>query len=372
MRVATLYLLISVAGLLTFGMVMLYSAVLHASGQNFIFKQICWVTLGVGLGFVVSRLDYRWLQRWCWPLLGFATLLLILVLHPDIGKKLNGARRWFAFGGVSFQPSELAKIALIVFVAWYGERYRRYMPTFWRGLCVPGMVLAGVLGLIFVEPDRGTTVLMGAVTVGMLLVAGVRWVMILPPLLGAGSLLVVSLILDPVRSLRLKAWFNPEAMKDGVGYQSYKSLLALGSGGLDGMGLGNGLQKYGYLPLHQTDFIFSVIGEELGLLGTMGVVLIFVTLILSGMFIALRAKDTFGFLLATGITFLIGLQAFINIGVVTNTLPNKGLALPFISYGGSSLVIMLIAVGLLVSVARYGKTDPLKEPVNVEPEPVPV
>ncbi len=370
MRLATMFLLLSVAVLLTLGMVMLYSAVICGGDEMLLFKQLCWTALGLSLGFVVARMDYRWLQDWFWLLLGGGTVLLVLVLHPDLGTRINGARRWLVYEGFSFQPSECVKLALIVFIAWYGDRYRRYMPTFWRGLCVPGLVIGGVLALIFVEPDRGTTVLLGAVSVVMLLVAGARWRFVLPSLIGAAALLTVSLLADPVRSQRLKAWVDPEAMKDGTGYQVWQSLLALGSGGLEGLGLGNGRQKLGFLPLHQTDFIFSLIGEELGLVATAAVVFIFAVLVISGVCIAARARDHFGFLLGAGITFLIGLQAFINIGVVTNTLPNKGLALPFISYGGSSLLVMLVSVGVLASIARRGGEAESLAASAIEPESV--
>lgn len=365
-----MFLILSVAGLLTFGMVMLYSAVLYGGNQSFLLKQLCWSGIGIALCMFFAWLDYQWLKRWFWvPLLG-ATVLLAMVLHPELGTRINGARRWFVFWGVSFQPSECAKLALIIFVAWYGDRYWKYMPTFWRGLFVPGLVVGGFLALIFVEPDRGTTILLAAVTVVMLMAAGARWRFVIPPMIIGVVALGYSLMLDPVRSLRLKAWVNPEAMKDDAGYQVWLSLLALGSGGVEGLGLGNGRQKLGFLPLQETDFIFSLIGEELGLVAAGSVVVVFAVLVLSGVFIAARARDNFGFLLGTGLTFLIGMQAFINIGVVTNTLPNKGLALPFISYGGSSLLMMLVCVGVLISIARAGYTESATENVfGGAPEP---
>lgn len=372
-----MFLVLAVAGLLTFGMVMLYSSVLYGGDHSFLLKQLVWSLLGFMLCMVVALTDYRLLKKWCWIPLTVSILLLGIVLHPKIGSELNGARRWLIVSGFSFQPSELGKLGLIIFVAWYGDRYRRFMPTFWRGLFVPGLVIATVLGLIFVEPDRGTTILLAAVSVVMLVVAGARWKYLLPPLVIGTVLLAISLALDPVRSERIKAWFNPELMKDGAGYQVWLSLLALGSGGLEGLGLGNGRQKLGFLPLKESDFIFSIIGEELGLVATLSVILVFVVLIVCGVFIAARARDNFGFLLGTGITFLIGLQAFINIGVVSNTLPNKGLALPFISYGGSSLLMMLICIGMLISIARGSYKDSVApsfgdaDSVLIEPEMVP-
>ncbi len=369
MRLATMFLILSVAGLLTFGMVMLYSSVLYGGDHSFLIKQLIWSALGLLLCLVAALSDYRLLKTWFWLPVVISVVLLSVVLHPEIGARINGARRWIQLGGFSFQPSELGKLGLIVFVAWYGDRFKRVMPTFWRGLALPGLVIGLILGLIFVEPDRGTTVLLAAVSVVMLLVAGARWKFVIPPLVIGTILLAISLMIDPVRSARLEAWTDPEAMKDGAGFQVWLSLLALGSGGLEGLGLGNGRQKLGFLPLKESDFIFSVIGEELGLVAGLAVILVFVTLIISAVFITARARDNFGFLLGTGITFLIGLQAFINIGVVTNTLPNKGLALPFISYGGSSLLLMLTCVGVMISIARAGHAESLN-PFMGEPQDV--
>ncbi|KAB2648674.1 MAG: cell division protein FtsW, partial [Verrucomicrobia bacterium] len=197
----------------------------------------------------------------------------------------------------------------------------------------------------------------------MLLIAGVRLKFIIPPIVLALIALAISLWRDPMRTKRLLSWLNLEETKDGVGYQAYQAMIALGSGGWFGLGLGNGRQKLGFVPEHHTDFILSIIGEELGLVATLGVVLGFVLIIICGVYIAIQARDTFGTMLAAGITFLIGLQAFINIGVVTSALPNKGLALPFISYGGSNLLAMLVCVGVLISVARRARELEIK-PAN--------
>jgi cell division protein FtsW len=272
---------------------------------------------------------------------------------------VNGARRWFGLGPARFQPSEFAKLALIIAVAWYGEHFQRQMPTWKRGIFVPGIFIGLVLGLIFVEPDRGTTILLASVTLIMLLIAGVRWHFVAPPVMAAVVALGISLWYDPMRSKRIFSWLYLEENKSGVGYQAYQAMLALGAGGWTGLGLGNGRQKLGFVPEHHTDFILSIIGEELGLVATLLVVLGFVVIILCGVYIALNSRDTFGLLLGCGITFLIGLQAFINIGVVTSALPNKGLPLPFISYGGSNLMIMLTSVGLLFSISRPPRTAPL-------------
>jgi cell division protein FtsW len=304
-------------------------------------------------------MNYQWLKKITWPLFGFAALLLLLLLvmghHSVAGlsaPRINGARRWFDFHGVRFQPSELGKIALIIALAWYGDRFQRRMPTFRWGILFPVAIIGVILGLIFVEPDRGTTILLAAVSGSILLLAGVRWKFIIPPVILALVGLTVSILHDPMRMRRIFSWLDPEAHKNGVGYQAYQAMIALGSGGWNGLGLGNGRQKLGFVPEHHTDFIFSIIGEELGLVATLLVIATFVVLALCGIYIALRARDTFGTLLATGITLLISLQAAINIGVVTSALPNKGLPLPFISYGGSNLLAMLTCVGILFSIAR--------------------
>jgi cell division protein FtsW len=250
------------------------------------------------------------------------------------------------------QPSELGKLALIIALAWYGDRYQRKMQTFRWGICLPVVIIAAILGLVFVEPDRGTTILLAAVSGSILLLAGVQWKFIIPPVILAAVGLVISILHDPMRLKRIFSWLDVEQNKEGVGYQAYQAMIALGSGGWTGLGLGNGRQKLGWVPEHHTDFIFSIIGEELGLLATLLVILAFVVIALCGIYIALHARDTFGTLLAIGITLLISLQAAINIGVVTSALPNKGLPLPFISYGGSNLLAMFTCVGILFSIAR--------------------
>ena len=302
-----------------------------------------------------TLVDYKYLAKFWWLLLGVAIIALVLVLVPHIGVVRGHARRWFSFGGMSFQPSEFAKLALIVGLAWYGDRYQRQMKTWKRGIIIPGVFIALVLGLIFVEPDRGTTILLAAVSGTMLIVAGVRWTYIVPPGVAALVALACSLIHDPMRAKRIFSWLYLEEHKSDVGYQAYQAMLALGAGGWTGLGLGNGRQKLGFVPEHHTDFILSIIGEELGLIATLLVVVAFLALVISGICIALNSRDTFGLLLGSGISFLIGFQAFINIGVVTSALPNKGLALPFISYGGSNLLMMLTCVGVLLSIAKRSR-----------------
>jgi cell division protein FtsW len=356
MKAAITLLVFCVAGLLSLGMVMLYSSGMAKVGAHYLVMQLLWGVFGLVTCVIAASVDYRLLRKFAWVLYGVAVVLVALVFVPHIGVHKNGASRWLGYHGKSlFQPSEFAKLALLVGLAWYGERYQRQMPTWKRGILLPGMFVGLLLGLIFVEPDRGTTMLLASVSAAVLLVAGVRWKYIVPPAVAALVALGFSLWHDPMRSRRIFSWLYLEESKSGVGYQAYQAMLALGAGGWTGLGLGNGRQKLGFVPEHHTDFIFSIIGEELGLAATLLVVLGFVVIILCGIYISVHARESFGLLLGTGITFLVGLQAFINIGVVTGALPNKGLPLPFISYGGSSLLVMLTAIGILLSIARQSR-----------------
>ena len=363
MKVAVTTLTFCVASLLALGLVMLYSASMvmvdkhtHSEfGAHFLIMQMAWCALGFGVCVTAASLDYQLLKKIVAPLFVFSLVLLVLVLLPlphGITKVSHGARRWFYLPGISFQPSELGKIALILALAWYGDRWPRRMAEWGKGLFVSTAVIGLILVPIFVEPDRGATILLASVSVGMLLMAGVDWKKMFVPVPIAIAGLAYSIWHDPMRMKRIFSWLHPEETKTGVGQQAYQAMIALGSGGWTGLGLGNGRQKLGWVPEHHTDFIFSIIGEELGLLATLLVIVAFVVIALCGFYIALHARDTFGTLLATGITLLISLQAAINIGVVTSALPNKGLALPFISYGGASMVVMLACGGILLSVAR--------------------
>ena len=350
-QVATL-LVFSVAALVALGMVMLYSASMSDQGMRMMVKQAQWLGLGMIVCTTAALVDYRILRRYSWAIIAIAVVLLALVLVPGIGYKIGGARRWFKLGGVSFQPSELAKIALLVWTAFYCEWQSRNIKSFRHGVLIPWSVLGLVLCLILVEPDRGTFILMSAVCAGVLFVGGVRaHYLALPVLVGAIGIAYL-LWVDPVRMARIMSWLNPEDFKTTTGYQNWQAMIALGSGGVAGVGLGDGRQKLGFVPEHHTDFIFSVIGEELGLVATLSVLIGFMFITMCGMMIAWKARDRFGYYLATGITLLIGTQAVINIGVVTSALPNKGMSLPFISYGGSNLLAMLAMVGILISIAR--------------------
>ena len=360
MKVAVTLLAFCVTSLLALGLVMLYSSSMvmvdkhtHSEiGAHMLQMQLLWCGLGFIACVTLASLDYELLKKFALPVFVGSLFLAALVFIPHIGINLNGAHRWIRLPGATFQPSEIVKIALIVMLAWYGDYSQRKMNKFKRGIIIPGAIIAAALGLVFIEPDRGTTILLAAVSGTMLMIAGVRWLHVIPPVLGAAAALVFSLTHDSMRSGRITAWLHPEAHASGVALQAEQAKIAIGSGGLTGLGLGDGMQKHGFLPEIQSDFIFANIGEELGLVATLLVVLAFLVITICGLFIALRSRDQFGCLLAVGITSLISYQAIINIGVVTSLLPNKGLALPFISAGGSSLLAMLMGVGILLSVAR--------------------
>ncbi|MCX6927633.1 MAG: putative lipid II flippase FtsW [Verrucomicrobia bacterium] len=344
-----------VAALLALGMVMLYSASMAQVGARYLMMQLVWGVLGVAACVAAAIVDYRRLKQFWWVPFSIGIVMLVLVLTPHFGSVRGNARRWFCYGGLHFQPSEFAKIALIIALAWYGEHFQRQMPNLKRGILIPGLLIGVTVGLIFKEPDVGNALLLAAVSGVLLLISGIRLRYFLPPVLivvlGVGWFIYH----NPMRSGRIYAWLHVEETRRDKGLQAYEAMVALGSGGLTGKGLGDGRQKLGFLPEHHTDFIFSIVGEELGLIATLLVTMGFVAIVFCGIYIATHAIDTFGFLLGTGLTFLIGLQAFINIGVVTSALPNKGLPLPFISYGGSNLLMMLISIGLLLSIARQAR-----------------
>ena len=346
MKLASTILLLGVAALLGLGTVMLYSSPV---GASLLSRQLCWCTLGLVVGLAMFHVDYKHLKKIAWPLLIVTFVLLVAVLFPQVGTWRGGARRWFNLGFMLFQPSELAKLAVIIALAHYADCFKSKMSELKVGLLRPALFILPLLFLIYKEPDYGTMLLLAAVSAVLLLVAGARWKLVTVLSLLGLAIVAVSIWHNPVRLARIMDYIN------GTGYQSEQAKIAVGSGGLTGVGLGDGRQKFGYVPENHTDFILSIIGEELGLVATLGVVLTFFALMICGVYIASNARDRFGHLLATGLTFLIGLQAFINIGVVTGALPNKGLALPFVSYGGSNLVMMLAAVGLLCNVARHAQ-----------------
>jgi len=355
MKVAVTILVFCVAALLALGMVMLYSSSMAQVGARYLTMQLVWGVLGLAACMVAAAVDYRHLKKVWWVLLSVAILMLVLVLNKHLGVVRGHARRWFSFGGLNFQPSEFAKIALVITLAWYGEYFQRQMLQWKRGILIPCLLIGLTAGLIFLEPDVGSALVLATVGGILLVIAGIRLRCLVLPVLAAAIGFGVFIYHNPMRSERIYSWLHLEETRRDKGLQAYEAMVALGSGGLTGQGLGDGRQKLGFVPEHHTDFIFSIIGEELGLIATLLVTIAFVVILVCGVYIAVNSTDTFGLLLGSGITFLIGLQAFINIGVVTSALPNKGLPLPFISKGGSNLLIMLTSVGLLLSIARQAR-----------------
>jgi cell division protein FtsW len=307
---------------------------------------------------VAALVDYRVWARW-WPwLYGLAVVLLILCFVPPVGMKINGAWRWINLGVASFQPSELAKVAALVFVASWYQRFEEHSSEFWRGFVFPLAVVGAIMALIVCEVDLGATALIGVTVLAVMFVAGtgLRW---LVPLLSLGFVGLGYAVLNiEERMGRMLAFLDPEKYRLTEGLQQWQAVLAFGAGGAEGLGLGNGRQKMLYLPYAHTDFIFPMIGEELGLRFTLLTVFCFLLILLAGVLIAMNSKDRFGMLLGFGITLMISLQAAINIGVTTSLLPNKGMPLPFISYGGSNLAVSMMVVGILLNIHRQGRREP--------------
>ncbi len=321
-------------------------------------RQAAWLVVGVLACVFVSVLDYHWWQRLVWPLFIISLLLLVCCYLPEIGKRVNGSARWINLGVATLQPSELAKLSVVTLFAYWFSKPQVEAGKFTQGVLIP-VALAGVpMALILMEVDIGTTLLIGATCGLMMFVGGARLRYLLPIAISAMIATVAVVKLLPERTDRIVAFMDLEAHKLGAGLQQYQGLIAFGSGGVDGLGLGNGRQKMMYLPFAHTDFIFPMIGEELGLKFTLAVIFVYLIIFVCGMSIAVHAKDHFGMLLGFGVVALIGLQAMVNIGVTTALLPNKGLPLPFISYGGSNLVMCLVGVGLLLNI--YFQSKPTK------------
>ncbi|MFN0066274.1 MAG: FtsW/RodA/SpoVE family cell cycle protein [Limisphaerales bacterium] len=341
--------LLVAAGLATLSSLSVYDRI----GTGSFNRQWTWILIGLAPALVLAAVDYRRLRMAGWALFGLVLVLLVLARIPGIGRVRNGAWRWIDIGPFDLQPSELGKLALILVLAAYVDRFQRVMGTLRHGLLVPALLVGPLLALVLFGKDYGTTALLGAVAGTMLLVGGTRLRHLALPAVAGVLALAAAVVADPLRSRRIEAWLHPEQHSKGVAHQAIQSVIALGSGGPFGRGLGEGVHKRGFVPEQHTDFIFSAIGEEAGLVGTLAVILAYLLILGAGIGIACRARETFGMLVAFGASFTIALQAFINIGVVTAVLPNKGIALPFVSYGGSSMVSMLALVGLLFSVARH-------------------
>jgi len=340
------------------GLVMVFSAsaVLavnrHHDSWYYLKRQCVWSVLGLSLLHVLSRIDYVWWKRLSLPLLGGITILLVMVLLPSLGLTANGARRWLGVGPISIQPAEMLKLGLVVYLAAYLTKKGGRIQDFQTGV-LPALLVVGLLsGLVLMEPDLGTVVVLGVVTGSLLFIGGARLSHLSTLVLCAVPIGLALMLSTEYRRQRVMAFWEPWNDASDTGFQITQSFLAFGSGGLFGIGLGEGKQKLFFLPEAHTDFVLALIGEELGLVGAGGIILLFVVFMIRGFQISTRARVPFGRYLGIGITTLIGAQALINACVVTGLVPTKGLTLPFVSYGGSSLVVSLAGVGMLLSISR--------------------
>lgn len=346
-----------IAVFLGVGIVMVYSSnvgriILTDSNYASLLKHVLWVLFGTIAMIVLMHVDYHVIQKYAWHILGLSTLCLILVLIPGIGSEVNGARRWIRIGTIGFQPSEFAKIAVIIFISSYIVKNQNDMKGFIKGFIKPVVVVVILSVLVLIEPDLGTAVFLSLLAIALLIIGGVRITYVVFSGL-AFVPIVYKLIWEvPYRKERLLGFLDPWVDPLGKGYHIIQSCIALGSGGISGVGLGNSYQKLFFLPESSNDFIFSIIGEELGLIGTIAIILLFSLFIWQGIRVCSQAPDLFGSLLAFGVTYSIALQAAINIGVVVGCLPTKGIPLPFISAGGSSLFFTMAGVGMMLNVAR--------------------
>ena len=352
--------------LVTLGVLILASAssAKYDDASYFVRRQLIWLAFSFVAAAVAARFDYRLYQKLVIPLAAVSVLLLILVRIPGIGTMINGSWRWLRIGPLTVQPSEISKLAIIVLFAWWLARCQRRIDELKLGILIPFGLLACFALPIIVEPDFGTTMLVSSVAVCMMFLAGVS----VGPLLITGLVGLMGVLIlifqNPERMSRILAFLDPQKYEQDKAWQLINSMRAFAGGDIGGVGFGNSMQKYHYLPEAHTDFIFPIIGEELGLIAALVVIFMYVVLFVLGLRIALNARDDFGRLLAFGITLMITIQSLINFAVVTGCVPTKGLALPFISYGGSSLLISGIMIGILVNVAHASIKSPKKSSRN--------
>ena len=356
-------LFLAVMGLVTLGIIMVYSASSYMAadsvndGSYFLKKQCIWAILGFAVMFLMLRLDIAFLKKLAWPGIICAVVLLVLV-KVGAGVASLGAERTISLGPIHFQPSEFAKLALVLFFAYNMSRVGEKAATFRYGFLPQMALCALVTGLIMLQPDLGTSVAIVGTAFLMMMAGGVKARYLIAMILLGVCLVALAIVLEPFRMARFTAFLDPWADARGYGFQTVQSLIAIGSGGITGVGLGNGSSKWYYLPEVHTDFIFALIGEELGLIGTVFTVFLFAVFVWRGIRIAATAESSFESLLAMGITAMIGVQTLINIFVATGMMPVTGIALPFISYGGSSLVFTMMAVGVLLNLStRLPKGD---------------
>jgi len=337
---------------LTFlGLVVLFSASqsMHEDPTTLLRKQLVWLIVATLFGIIAFVVRLEALREYVFVLAGGAILLSILVLVPGIGVRVNGAQRWMEFGFMRLQVSEVGKLGLLFLMAHYLAAHRRDLDHILKGYLVPCGILGIFCGLIIIQPDFGTAFLCGAVGGVMMFLAGVRLKFLIPTGLAAMAAFGVLIYHDPVRLRRITSFLDVEGNRADSAYQLWQGILAFGAGGLHGAGLGAGRQQMSFLPEAHTDFIFAIVAEELGFVFTAGVVLLYMTLFFIGVLQLRRAPNLYQYLLVMGALLFITFQALINIGVVTGSLPTKGMSLPFISYGGSNLVLMFVLTGIILN-----------------------
>lgn len=356
-----LWLLVSILSLLSIGIIMVYSAgaVLafreYEDSFYFVKRQLLFALLGLVAMSIMINTDYRVWKRYAKVGLFICFVLLIVVLIPGIGNVRGGARSWLGIGSFGIQPSEFMKLGMTLFIAKLLSEDQSKITIFTKGLLPPLYIMGAAFGLIMLQPDLGTaTVMVGAVLL-VIFAAGAQIKHLLSLAIIGITGLIGLVLAAPYRLLRITAFLDPWQDPRGTGYQAIQSLFAIGPGGLMGLGLGASRQKYSYVPEPQTDFIFSILAEELGFLGAATVLVLFLILVWRGMRTALTAPDKFGSLLAAGIVGIVAVQVMINIGVVTGLIPVTGITLPLISYGGSSLTLILTALGILLNISRYAR-----------------
>lgn len=351
-------LFLTVMSLLSLGVIMIFSAseystLIYLNDSFYYFKrQMIWALLGLTAMFVMANYDYWRLKRYIGPVLIIAFVALVLVLIPGIGKEVNGARRWIVLGPVNFAPAEFVKLAIIIFAA-YGLSKQKNRVRHFKGVLPYLMAMTLACGLIMFQPDLGTTMSLAGIVFAMLFAAGARKTHLGGMIAAGASAVVLLIISEEYRMRRFLAFLDPWADPQDTGFHIIQGLYAIGSGGLFGLGLGQSKQKFLYLPENHTDSIFAIIGEELGFIGASLVIMLFVLFIWRGLKIAVTSQDPFASLLATGVTAWVGVQAIINIGVMTGSLPFTGIPLPFISFGGTSLLFTMIGVGILLNISRF-------------------
>lgn len=358
---------ISVLALVGIGTLMVYSSTAlmsmrkYGTAFHYLWNHIFTVFVGVGAMVVLAKIDYRKIRPVIYLLLAVSLIMLALVYVPGIGVSANGARRWLRLWPTTFQPSEFVKIVMVIFLADYMDRNISRMRNFKYGILIPVGIMVFFQGIIIIQPDFGAVMSIGILTLGLLILGGARLSHVGVLVLTALPVVYFLIASSAYRVKRIMCFTDPWKEPFGCGFQLVQSFIAFGKGSFIGVGLGGSKQKLYFLPEVHTDFIFSIIGEELGLVGVTVVICLFVWLFFKGLSVASKTKDPFSYFLAIGLSMMIGVQAIINFAVSTGLMPTKGLPLPFISYGGSALLMNLAAVGILISISTHNETIIMEE-----------